>query len=108
MDGEAEGVIQALIRAAKGGDVSAIRLVLERVAPLPRNRPIHFDMPAIKTSADLGGAMDAILHATADGQLAPDEAACIAGLIEIRRRTIETMEIERRLAALEANTKRGR
>ena len=39
MDADAEPVILALIKAAKGGDVAAIRLVLERVAPL-RNRGI--------------------------------------------------------------------
>jgi hypothetical protein len=101
MDADAEPVILALIKAARGGDVAAIKLVLERVAPLPRNRPVQFDMPAIETSADLGAAMGAILQAAADGALAPDEATSIASLIETRRRTIETIELEARIAALE-------
>ena len=101
MDADAEPVILALIKAAKDGDVAAIKLVLERVAPLPRNRPVHFDMPAIETSADLGEAMGAILQAAADGELTPDEAVSIASLIETRRRTIETLELEQRIAALE-------
>ena len=42
MDADAEPVILALIKAAKSGDVAAIKLVLERVAPLPRNRPVQF------------------------------------------------------------------
>jgi hypothetical protein len=100
MDDNAEPVIAALITAAKNGDTTA-RLVLERVAPLPRNRPVQFDMPAIETSADLGAAMGAILQAAADGALAPDEATSIASLIETRRRTIETIELEARIAALE-------
>lgn len=101
MDADAEPVILALIQAAKGGDVAAIRLVLERVAPLPRNRPVQFDMPAIETAEDLGEAMGAILQAAADGELTPDEAMSIASLIETRRRTIETLELEQRIAALE-------
>ena len=101
MDADAEPVILALIKAAKGGDVAAIQLVLERVAPLPRNRPVQFDMPAIETAADLGEAMGAILQAAADGELTPDEAVSIASLIETRRRTIETLELEQRIAALE-------
>jgi Family of unknown function (DUF5681) len=101
MDADAEPVIVALIQAAKGGDTTAIRLVLERVAPLPRNRPVTFDMPAIETSADLGAAMSAILQAAAAGDLTPDEAVSIASLIETRRRTIETLEHEQRIAALE-------
>ena len=83
--------------------MAAIKLVLERVAPLPRNRPVRFAMPSIETSADLAGAMGAILQAAADGALAPDEAVSIASLIETRRRTIETLELEARIAALEQN-----
>jgi Family of unknown function (DUF5681) len=101
MDADAEAVILALLEAAKGGDVSAIKLVLERVAPLPRNRPVHFDVPAIATAADLGDAMNAVLQAVAGGELAPDEAASIASLIETRRRTIESVELEQRLVVLE-------
>ena len=78
MDADAEAVILALIRAAKGGDTTAIRMVLERTAPLSRNRPVRFDMPAIDTPADLGNAMNAILRAAAVGDLAPDEAVSIA------------------------------
>ena len=37
----------------------------------------------------------------AGGELTPDEAATIAGVIELKRRSIETVEIERRLATLE-------
>ena len=101
MDADAEPVILAVIKAAKGGDIPAAKLVLERIAPLPRNRPVQFTMPAIETSADLGEATGAILQAAADGELTPDEAVSIAGLIETRRRTIETIELEARIAALE-------
>ena len=58
-------------------------------------------MPAIETAADLGAAMGAILQAAADGELSPDEAVSVASLIETRRRTIETLEHEQRIAALE-------
>lgn len=101
MDADAEPVIMALIAAAKNGDVSAIKLVLDRIAPLPRNRPVHFIMPAIDTPADLGNAMSAVLQAVAAGELAPDEAVSIASLVETRRRTIETLELDARIAALE-------
>jgi hypothetical protein len=101
MDADAEPVILALIRAAKAGDTTVIRMVLERTAPLPRNRPVWFAMPAIETSADLCEAMSSILQSAADGDLTPDEAVSIASLIETRRRTIETLELEARIATLE-------
>ena len=103
MDTDAEAVILALIQIAKGGDVSAIKLVLERVAPLPRNRPVSFVVPPIDTPADLGAAMTAVLHAVAAGELTPDEGVSVASLVETRRRTIETIELDARIAALERN-----
>lgn len=101
MDGDAEEVILALLKAAKDGDVSAIKLVLERVAPLPRNRPVHFAAPVIETAADLGNAMGAVLQGVAVGELTPDEAVSIASLVETRRRTIETLDLAARVAVLE-------
>ncbi len=35
------------------------------------------------------------------GEVTPDEAATVAGIFEIRRKTIESVEFEDRLAALE-------
>jgi hypothetical protein len=80
MDADAEPVILALIKAARGGDTTAIRMVLERVAPLPRNRPVQFSMPPIETAADLGAALGAILRAASDGEMSPDEATAFAKL----------------------------
>jgi hypothetical protein len=41
------------------------------------------------------------ITAVADGTLTPDEAAAVANLIEIKRKAVETVEIERRVADLE-------
>jgi hypothetical protein len=49
-------VILALIQAAKGGDVAAIKLVLERVAPLPRKT----DCSACIRRADAAWSLDAV------------------------------------------------
>ena len=88
--------------------MSAIKLVLERVAPLPSNRRVEFFVPPIETSADLAAAMDAILQAASAGELAPDEAVSIASLIETRRKTLETLELEQRIAALEQSRETAR
>jgi hypothetical protein len=37
----------------------------------------------------------------ASGEIAPDEAAVISGVLEAKRKAIEMVDIERRLAALE-------
>ncbi len=46
--------------------------------------------------------MAVIVAAMSAGEVTPGEAAAIAGVVETYRRTVETAEIERRLAVLEA------
>jgi hypothetical protein len=59
------------IELAKGGDVTALRLCLERLVPVKRDRPVSFALPAIETASDASRAMDAILVAVAGVTLRP-------------------------------------
>jgi Family of unknown function (DUF5681) len=101
LEGEAEAIARKAVELAKNGDTVALRLVLERVAPLRRGKPVRFDLPTIETARDVSTALGGILAAAAQGELTADEAATIAGILEIQRKAIETLEIEARLAALE-------
>ena len=49
-------------------------------------------------------ALGATIKAMADGLITPDEAATVAGILETKRKAIETAELETRLAALEERT----
>ena len=107
LEGEAVAITRTCIDRAKGGDSIALRLVMERVVPLRRGRPVQFDLPAIDSASDLAVALGGILRATANGVLTPDEAATIAGVLETKRRAIETSELEQRLAQLEQRLSSG-
>ena len=62
---------------------------------------MRFAMPKLETVADLPRVIGAIIERIADGELTPDEAASITGVLETQRRAIELTEIEARLRALE-------
>jgi hypothetical protein len=49
----------------------------------------------------VANALGAIAGAMAAGELTPDEAGAVAGVIEAKRRAIETVEHEERLQKLE-------
>lgn len=101
MDGEAEEITRKAIEAAKGGDMVAIRLVLDRVAPPARERTIEFRMPQIESPSDLPGAVLAIMEAVADGAITPGEATQLASMLEAYRKQAETADLADRIAALE-------
>jgi hypothetical protein len=102
LEGQTEALTQAIIDKALEGDVPAMRLCIERIAPARKDSPIQFDLPKITTASEAADAARAVLSAVADGLVTPLEGAAVMGLIEQFRRTLETTELEARLAALEA------
>lgn len=98
---DADAIVQAVVDAAKGGDMQAARLCVERLIPVRRGRPVVFPLPALESADDVGKAFSAIVAAMARGELTPDEAGAVAAVIELRRKAIETSELEKRIAALE-------
>ena len=108
MAADAADVVRATVEAAKAGDMQAARLILDRVLPPRKGRPVRLDLPAIATAADVLHAQAAVVAAMAGGELTPDEAGLVAGVLEARRKAIETVELEARVAALEAQPVRER
>jgi hypothetical protein len=98
LEGEAEALTRRCVELALAGDTTALRLCLDRI--LPKSRAVRLQLP-LRTIADLEAATDAVSDALADGTVVLDEVATLTGLIETRRRLLETTELERRLTALE-------
>jgi hypothetical protein len=46
-------------------------------------------------------ALGKVADAVAAGDVTPDEASAMANVLEMKRRTIETVELESRISALE-------
>jgi uncharacterized protein DUF5681 len=101
LDGQAEALTQIAIEKALAGDMQAVRLCLERIAPVRRDRPIRLAMPSIRSPADVVEASAAILAAVAAGDLTPSEAAELGRLLDAHTRAIEAHSLEQRVRALE-------
>ena len=101
LDGQAEALTQKAVETALAGDTAALRLCLERIVPPRKDAPVTFALPPMTAAADAAKGAAAVLAAVAIGDLTPTEGAHVMGLIETYRRTLETSELEARLAALE-------
>lgn len=101
LEGEADALTRRAVEVALSGDVSALRLCLERIAPPRRDAPVQFTLPSMETARDAARAAGAVLEAVAAGELTPTEGAHLMALVETYRRTLETTELEARVAALE-------
>jgi hypothetical protein len=101
MADDCEAVVRAVINAATDGDMTAARLVLDRIAPPCRGRPVRLDLPPIVSAADLVRALAAVAGAMARGVLSAEEAQVAAAVLEHHRKAVETLDLERRIVAIE-------
>jgi hypothetical protein len=102
LDGQSEALTQKAVELALAGDMQALKLCLERICPPRKSRPIQIDLPMVETAADITAAQGAVIAAMANADITPDEANTIAGVLEAKRRSIETCELEGRIADLES------
>ena len=103
MQDDAENIVKAVIEAASKGDMTAARIVIDRIAPARRDNPVSFDLPKIENAADAAKVMSAILDAVAGGDITPSEASEVSRLVETFVKSLEASEFKSRLARLEQN-----
>ena len=101
LEGEHEALTRKAIENALEGDTVALRLCLDRLAPVRKDTPISFSLPAITCPADMVTASNAALAAMAGGEITPDEAGRVLSLLTAHRAIVETSDLAERIAALE-------
>jgi hypothetical protein len=101
LEGELERLTREAIDRAMDGDPLLLRLCITRLMPAPRGRRVQLDLPAGRDIENIAASLEATVRAVAEGVISPLEATDLAEVIELQRRTIETVDLERRLAYLE-------
>jgi Family of unknown function (DUF5681) len=101
LDGEANTLTRKAIDMAKKGDVTALRLCLDRIAPVRKDRPVTFALPPIASASDAAKASASLVGAVSIGEITPSEAVELGRLLESYVRTLEVTELEERLGKLE-------
>jgi hypothetical protein len=81
LDGEAEALTRKAVELALDGDAMALKLCLERILPLCRERAVQFALPAIDSAADIAAAMKAVAAAVAEGAITPGEGETVARIL---------------------------
>src|SRR5471032_1222586 len=101
-----ERVIRTVQEKAEKGDMYAAAIMLARTWPRRRGRPVQLDLPSAADTGGLVAAQAVVIAAMAKGEISPEEAQSIAGLLEIQRRTIETNDHARQIEELRAEVRK--
>jgi hypothetical protein len=102
-EGQAEQLVQKTIELAQAGDVTCLRMLLDRLWPQRRGQPVKLDTRPLKTSDDVLGAIITLWNAIAEGHLTPDEAVALSSVAERSMAVINQQEERKRIEMLEAD-----
>jgi hypothetical protein len=105
--GEAETIIRMAIDKAKEGDITAIRLCLERVFPRLRDRATIFDLPPIHGAPEALAALTSIVEGVRGGELTAAEGCKLSKLVDHYVRALEAKDFEQRLEMLASESPKG-
>ena len=97
----AKAVLDAVMTAAQAGDVSAATLVLSRVWPARKGRPIRLELPDLLQPGGAPAALAAIARMAAEGIISVEEAGELARVAETYMRATDTLELLHRIEKLE-------
>ena len=98
--GDVPEILAGLVTAAKGGDVQAARLILERILPPVKaiEQAVELQLP---NDGTLTAKASAVLSAAAAGELAPGQAAQLIAALGTLAKISEVDELAARIKALE-------
>ena len=90
-----------VVEMALDGDMTAMRLVLERIVPAYKNEAQPVAVDALKNADSVTAQGRAVGDAIASGDLAATDGATFIAALTQMGRLVETEELEERIAALE-------
>ena len=104
LQAEAKNITRALVRKATAGrgNIKALRLCIERLVPLTRERALPVNIPPAQDALQITIALKAVFESLGAGQLTSGEAQKLTAILENQRKAIETYDLEERLLALES------
>ena len=102
MEGEAPAAGRKFMELVGKGVMPAIKMYMDRMYPLQRDRPVQLPLPTIVTADDLRAAHAVVVNEMALGNITPTEAERVTNVLEFRRKSIETEDLARDLAEVRA------
>lgn len=94
-------ILDKAIALAKAGDPASMKLVLERLAPIPRQDAERVSIPGFAEAGTLQDKATAVMQAAATGHCSAEAAERLLRVLDIYAKAIVADEHERRLQALE-------
>jgi hypothetical protein len=100
LEGQAEALAQKAVDMALAGDTVALKLCIERICPVRRDRPVSFKLPAVTSARDAADISAAVMTAVSNGDITLSEASEIGKLIDSYVKAYQVAELSDRVACV--------
>lgn len=101
-EGQLENIMQNLINLALDGDLTAMKLLLDKVLPNSRERSLpQLNLSITENAKDLPRISAEIIKAVTSGTITPTEGEKLNALLASHAQIIATADFEERLKKLE-------
>jgi len=87
---EEEALFQKTKALALDGNLWALKFLMERISPRPKDRLIQLSLPNIQTERDIAAALKKIFKAVTTGEITPAEGKALDDLVSRRRRGLHS------------------
>lgn len=101
LEDDLPALLDTLKANALGGDMQALKLLLDRVLPIRKPSQEAVILPRLMEARTLADKAEAVLSAVAEGELPPDIGAQLVSAIGATAHIVEVSELIARVEALE-------
>ena len=91
-------ILATVIKAAKGGDMTAAKILIDRLCPTIKPVALPINLPADGNLVDQGNR---VIEATLSGQIPPDIGTALVTALSNQGKLIDLEEVSNRLASIE-------
>ena len=103
LEPHAREILDRALQLAKQGDPHSMKLILERLAPIPKGDAERVQVPGLRDAASFAEKCHAVIAAVSDGSISAEAGERVLRLLDVFRRAHETDALEARIAAIEAS-----
>jgi hypothetical protein len=99
VEAKESALLEKSLSIALAGDTQMLRFLLDR--RLPKEPPIHLELPRLRTVSDAVEALAIIAQAVAEGKISPSQGAAVSSITDRFTRAVEFTEISKKAADLQ-------
>ena len=93
-------LLRLMMDKALAGDMRAADVLLSRIWPARRGRPVEIDTPSIKAPPDYVSAAAGVANAVLRGEMTPHEGRAVSSMLEGQVKAIDYADIARQIVEL--------